>query len=207
MGHLENMLSAEWDSVALTRTPLGLTAQERFERFRFEALSELALRLVGGVIVALSTILWLILPADTGSGQFLSHGLLAAVATATGLAVYAYGTRGFRRQISLDARRGTLALTKININNQSRVARRIDVREIESIFLRRPAAPGLQASLCIRPAGGRHTPILALTGDKAELEKIHLHLCDMVHKGTQAPSVRVSAAKPRVKTALHQVRA
>jgi len=179
MGHRENLYEKEWSTVSLTQTPLGLTARERFERFKLEALSELALRLTGGLTVAASTILWLVLPLDTRGDQSLSHGLLAALCTAVGLALYAYGTRGFRRQLSLDSKRRTLALTKININEQGRVVRTIGLDDITSLYVQRPGTPLVQASLYVRVAGN-DTPILALTGARAELEHVHRHLCDIV---------------------------
>ena len=180
MGQREHIYEGDWSTVTLMRTPMGLTARERSNRFRLEAMSELVLRLTGGLTVAASTMLWLVLPMESGSDQALPHGMLAAICTATGLAVYAYGTRGFRRQMALDAKRGTLALTKINMNNRGRVMRSIDLDDIESLFLRRPSTPMGQASLCVRVAG-HHTPLLALTGVQQELEHIHRHLCDIVH--------------------------
>ncbi|MCZ7676640.1 MAG: hypothetical protein M5U35_13320 [Roseovarius sp.] len=193
MGNRENVYEREWDTISLTRTPLGLTARERFERFRMEAVSEMALRLTGGLMVAASTVLWLVLPEQSERGQFLSHGLLAAICSAVGLAVYAYGTRGFRRQLALDAKRGTLALTKINMNDRGRVMRTIGLDEIDSLFLRRPAAPLMQASLYVRVAG-HHTPLLALTGDRADLEQIHRHLCDIVQDRGARPDFLAAAA-------------
>lgn len=198
--------SREWRTVSLTQTPLGLTAQERFERFRLEAISEMALRLVGGLMVAASTILWLILPAEAEIGRFLSHGVLAALCTGIGLAVYVYGTRGFRRQLALDARRRTLALTKININDQGRVLRTIGIDEVESLFLRRPATPVAPASLCVRMAGN-DTPIVALTGDRAELEHVHRHLCDIVQNGGPRRGFFTSPAQPDAPRRAYPVRA
>lgn len=179
MGRSDNVYDGEWSTVSMTKTALGLTAQERFERFRIEAMSEVVLRLSGGLMVAGSTLLWLILPMDAGAEQMVSHSLLATLFTATGLIVYAYGTRGFRRQLSLDAKRGTLALTKVNINDQGRVVRAIGLDEIESLFLRRPAVRVAQASLYVRVTG-QDTPLLALTGSTRELERIHRQLCDII---------------------------
>jgi len=179
MGRLENIYEGDWSTVSLTATALGLTVRERFERFKVEAMSELVLRLAGGLMVAGSTLLWLVLPLETSAGQIVSHSLLATLFTATGLVVYAYGTRGFRRQLSLDAKRGTLALTKINMNDQGRVVRSIRLNEIESLFLRRPAGRTGFASLYVRVAG-QDSPLLALTGATEELEQIHEDLCEII---------------------------
>ena len=183
MGQSEQVYEDEWSTVSLTTSALGLTARERFERFKLEAMSELVLRLFGGLTVASSTILWLFLPVDAGTDRLVSHSLLASLFTATGLFVYAYGTRGFRRQLSLDAKKGTLSLTKINVNNQGRVVRSIDLDTIESLFRRRPAARNANAALFVR-VHGNETPMLALTGATDELELIHQDLCEIIH-GTE----------------------
>jgi hypothetical protein len=169
----------QWSSVTLLQTPMGLIVREKFERFKLEAMSELVLRLTGGLMVAGSMLLWLVLPMEQATEQMISHGLLAAMCTAIGLIVYAYGTRGFRRQVALDTKLGSLTLTKININHQSRVSRTIQVDKIDSLFLRRPSGrPGF-ASLFVR-VGGSKTPQLALTGETAELELVHQKLCELV---------------------------
>ena len=171
----------DWKTVSLTANALGFAARERFERFRLEALSELVLRLVGGMMVAGATMLWLILPLGQGSEQVISHGLLAGMVTAGGLFVYAFGTRGFRRQISLDAKRKTLMLTKININEQGRVVHSVGLDRIESLFLRRPATPGGHAALCVRLVD-RNVPMIALTGETSELEHVHRDLCQTIRQ-------------------------
>ena len=176
MGRADN-----WNTVSLTSNALGLTARERFERFRLEAISELVLRLAGGLMVAGSTMLWLVLPINGSSDKIVSHGLLAALFTACGLLVYAFGTRGFRRQISLDAKNKILALTKININEHGRVMHNIDLDRIESLFLMRPAARMAHAALHVR-VRGQPTPLLALTGETAELESVHRELCDIFQR-------------------------
>ena len=179
MGRLENIYEGDWSTVSLTATALGLTVRERFERFKVEAMSELVLRLAGGLMVAGSTLLWLVLPLGAGTDQIVSHSLLATLFTATGLVVYAYGTRGFRRQLSLDAKRGTLSLTKINMNDQGRVVRSIRLDEIESLYLRRPSGRAGFAALYVRVAG-QDSPLLALTGATEELERIHEDLCEII---------------------------
>ena len=107
---------ANFGSVTLQQTGMGLIARERLERFKMEAFSELALRLLGGLLVATSTLLWVVLPMGLADGQEVPHAMLAAIFTAVGLGVYAYGSRGFRRQMSLDAKNRVLSLTKINVN-------------------------------------------------------------------------------------------
>lgn len=174
-----NRLETAWRSVSLHQTGMGLIARERLERFKLEAASELALRLTGGLLVALSTLLWVVLPMGLAGDQVVSHATLAAIFTAVGLIVYAYGSRGFRRQLSFDGKNRVLSLTKINVNDQSRVMRRIDINTIESLFLRRSTKRSSFASLLVRVAG-KPTPLVALTGERDELEQVHKILCDLV---------------------------
>ena len=183
MAKTDTTYEGEWNTISFTTTALGLTARERFERFKIEAMSELVLRLAGGLMVAASTMLWLVLPMGSGTEQLVSHSLLAVLFTATGLIVYAYGTRGFRRQLSLDAKKGTLAVTKINMNEQGRMVRTIDLDDIESLFLRRPTTRSGHSSLCVR-VNGHDAPITALTGATTELELIHRDLCDIIQGGS-----------------------
>jgi len=201
MGRHGKMYEGNWETVSLTATPLGLTVRERLERFRIEALSELVLRLAGGLTVVASTLLWLILPTDAGTEQLVSHGLLAGLFTATGLIVYAYGTRGFRRQLSLDAKRGTLALTKLNVNGQGRMVRTIGLDRIESLFLRRPGGRAKTCALFVRVVG-QETPLMALTGATGDLEMIHQDLCEIIHCAEAGPAPeRKAAARARFASA------
>ncbi|MEL7013539.1 MAG: hypothetical protein AAFO72_09685 [Pseudomonadota bacterium] len=179
MGRLNNRTDMQWSSVTMHQSDLGLTASEKLERFKFEAASELVLRLVGGLLVALSTLLWVILPMGLAGDQLASHAMLAAIFTAVGLGVYAYGSRGFRRQLSFDGSRRVLSLTKININQQNRLERTFDFDVIESFYLRRSTKRSGFASLLVRVSGNPN-PILALTGEQSELELIHRALCNLV---------------------------
>lgn len=174
-----SVLGADFGSVTLHQTGMGLIARERLERFKLEAFSELALRLLGGLLVATSTLFWVVLPLGLAEGQAMPYAMLAAIFTAVGLGVYAYGSRGFRRQMSLDGKNRVLSLTKINVNDQTRVARRVNIDEIDSVFLRRSDKHASFASLLVRVAG-KPTPLVALTGEKSELEKVHRVLCDLV---------------------------
>ncbi len=198
MEEVENVYGGEWNSVSFMTTKSGLTAREQSDRFNFEAMTELVLRLAGGLMVAGSTLLWLILPMHASTEQILSHSALSTLFAATGLFVYAYGTRGFRRQMSLDAIKGTLSLTKINMNEKGRVARDIDLDAIESLFLRRPAVRSAPASLYIR-VHESEDPLLALTGNTEELEVIHQDLCEIIQASdTPSPTPRRPRAKKRL---------
>ena len=179
MAQPNNTYMDKWSTVSMMTSADGLTAREDSRRFKIEILTEIVLRLFGGLLVVCAPVLWVVMQSNDVGNTMISGTLLAAIAVATGLVVYAYGTRGFRRQLSLDARNGTLALTKVNINNQGRVVRTLDLDDVESLFLRRPATRGAMAALCVRMSGGQ-TPLLALTGEMDELSNIHADLCEII---------------------------
>jgi len=198
MAFLDKVDGSELRTVSLKSSASGLTARERFERFKLEAMTEVVLRLAGGLMVLASVMLWFLLPFDKGPEQIMSYSALASICAAGGLVVFAYGTRGFRRQLKLDTRDGTLSLTKININEQARVARLIDLEDIESVFLRRPQARGGFATLYVRVKGSS-SPAIGLSGAMDELEQVHRELCDIIRAtaGSQGPAAANFSRAPR----------
>ncbi|GAB4289621.1 MAG: hypothetical protein Kow0058_08970 [Roseovarius sp.] len=212
MVHPSRTYTQDWRTLALTRTPLGLTAEERAEGLTFEAVTELVLRLAGAAMIAASILLWLILPPQAAAPDMLSHGMLFALCAWGGFAVYAYGSRGFRRMVVFDATRGVLTLTKLNVVGQSRITRSMDVGDIESVFLCPPPVPLAPASLRLRLAGSGSC-LLALKGNRSELRKIHRELCDSIRGGGAHPHLvtrqprcptgcRVALAAARARMAL-----
>jgi len=201
MAFVDKTEEAGIGSVELTPTAKGLVAGETAERFRLEALTELVLRGAGISMVAGSVLMWFVLPVDAETGRIASFGATASIMAAVGLGIFAFGTRGFRRQMTLDIDRGTLALTKINIRDQVRVAREIDLGAIESIFLRRPEKLDGVATLLVRVAGAQ-SPAIALTGTTEEVERVHRelsHVMQLAKKGTPTaqPSLRLDESKPQ----------
>lgn len=194
MAHLKRTGRVDWRSVNLRPTSQGLVAGERFERFKVEAITEMALRVVGILMIMASILLWFLLPVDPSTGRLASFGAFASFLAAGGLGVFAYGTRGFRRELTLDMSAGQLKLTKINMHGQARVARDIDLGKIESVFLRRPANAGGLATLLVRVIGNP-APAIALSGTTDEIERVHAELCAVM----QGVSERSAPSKPSLR--------
>lgn len=193
MAYLDRGEMGKWRTVTLNATSAGMTAGEKLDRFKIEAMTEVALRLAGVLMIMTSLLMWFLLPLDVATGRILSHGALASFLAAGGLVVFAYGTRGFRRQFDLDLEKGTLSLTKININEQSRVARLINLGEIESVFLRRPVGRDGLATLLVRVRGAS-SPAIALSGAIDEVEHVHRELCEVIQLATgqtEKPTLRL----------------
>lgn len=200
MAFFDNTGGSDMQSVEMKPTANGLVAGETRERYRNEALTELVLRGAGIAMVAGSLLMWFMLPVDVETGRIATLGGTASMMAAVGLGVFAFGTRGFRRQMTVDIDRGTLALTKINIRDQMRVAREIDLGKIESVFLRRPEKVDGVATLLVRVAGAQ-APAIALTGTTAEVERVHRQLSHVMQQARQdrsapSPSLRIDERKP-----------
>lgn len=180
MKHPDSIAGDNWQSIVAQAAPLRLTAAERYERFKLEAMTEIALRVVGILAVAISLYVVFFEPFASVAGETRSNSILAAIFAATGLVVYAYGTRGFRREFKLDTSKKTLILTKINVRGRSRVSRTVDIDDIESIFARRPANAGDLTLLQIRVVNGS-TPIAVLGGQFEELKALHHEMCGLIN--------------------------
>lgn len=157
----------------------GFVAKERLDRFRAEALTEIALRSVGiiltvGPVFFLVAILTMIgvLPEAT---VLIASGMCSVV----GLLIYAYGSRGFRRQMSLNTHKGQVSVTKINLNGNTRIDHRIDKKDIQSIYVQRPRLEGDIAKLCLR-VKGRNWPVTLITGGLHEVRLLHRVFCDTI---------------------------
>lgn len=195
MAFLDINRGAGGGTIDLQGTAHGLVAGERFERFKIEAMTEMALRIAGIFLIMGSITMWFFLPVDPGTGRLASFGLVASAMAAGGLGVFAYGTRGFRRRMTLDMEAGKLVLTKINMHDQARVCREINLGAIDSVFLRRPAQAGGMATLLVRVTG-REAPAIALSGDTAEVERVHAELCAILKGGSNSrgskPALRLA---------------
>lgn len=200
MAYLDANKKAGCNTIDMSSTGRGLIAGERFERFKIEAMTEMALRIAGIVMIMGSITMWFFLPLNPDTGRLASFGLTASVMAAGGLCVFAYGTRGFRRRMTLDMDAGKLILTKINMHDQARVSREITLGTIDSVFLRRPMQPGGVATLLVRVAG-TDAPAVALTGDIHEVEEVHAELCALLNKDMTTsdtkPSLRLAGPRRR----------
>jgi hypothetical protein len=157
----------------------GFVAKERLERFRAEAFTEIALRSVG-IILTVGPVFFLV-AILTMLGVLPEAPVLiaSAMCSVVGLLIYAYGSRGFRRQMSLDTHRGQVSVTKINLNGNTRIDYRIDKKDIQSIYVQRPRIDGDSAKLCLR-VKGRNWPVILISGGLHEVRLLHRVFCDTI---------------------------
>ena len=166
-------------SYSFSPTKGGFVAKERLERFRAEAFTEIALRSVG-IILTVGPVFFLVaMISMTGVLPEASALIASAMSSVVGLLIYAYGSRGFRRQMSLDTHDGQVSVTKINLNGNTRIDYRIDKNDIQSIYVQRPGSDRDTARLCLR-VKGRNWPVVLISGGVHEVRLLHRVFCDTI---------------------------
>ncbi|SLN63532.1 hypothetical protein ROA7450_03329 [Roseovarius albus] len=158
---------------------LGVTARERPERFRLEAITEVVLRLAGVLLIVGAIMVQALLPDNATEQMVTSSRFLSLASVAVGLFIFAYGTRGFRHQLRLNIVQRTLELTRININDQGRISRTINIDDIESFYIVRPKVPNGVAKLYVRTQASG-TPFFAIGGQLDEIERLHQEMCSSI---------------------------
>lgn len=186
--NVKRVMCVTEQSVSIRATANGIAAGERFERYKFEAFTEVVLRAAGILMVMGAFSIWFLAPSIGIGG----YSYLISLAAAIGLVVFAFGTRGFQRQVEVDMEKGTLSLTKININGQARITRNIDLGAIQSVFLQKPTDADGDATLLVRVSGS-NSPAIALSGELREVERVHEELCNIMRlpDRKKKPSVRL----------------
>lgn len=186
MNHSDQLGRVPWHSLSLQNKGDGLIAGEKFERFKLEAVTELLLRVVGILMVCASIFMCVILPIHAGSQVLAVYSLTAACLAAGGLCVFTYGTRGFRRQVTLDLEAGELRLAKLNMHNQTRISRAVRFSDVNALFVERPSIPGGQAKLKLAVEGMK-MHLIALSGETRDIEMVHSQLTSAFHCNSEAP--------------------
>ena len=144
--------------------------------------------------------------------QMMKNKLYVAINTiglVVGLAIYLFGSRGFRRVVRLDLKAQELTLARLNSKDQCMVGRKLAVRDIESLVVKRGVGMGAPAFLEIRMKRGRGA-IAALSAPQADLELAHLRLCRDIRASLDAapkrvprhPTREIRATTPRPKAKL-----
>ncbi|OSQ42933.1 hypothetical protein [Marivita geojedonensis] len=138
--------------------------------------TELALCLVGVLALMCGTLLiWF-------SFQPLTISLVAdplwsgASLIAVGLGLYAYGTRGFNRQVIINLSRRTAQFGRVNSSGSRRINRTVPFEEIKSLYVQKSSDKAGSASLMMR-VGNRSEPYCVLTGRDDQLRELHGQIC------------------------------
>lgn len=95
---------------------------------------------------------------------------------AFGLGLYAFGTRGSRRQFALNIQERSVAFGRINSKGTCRINTSIPLTEISSLYVQSTADGTGLAALMLR-ADRRAAPRCLLTGPEIQVRDLHGQIC------------------------------
>ncbi|MCP3969065.1 MAG: hypothetical protein GY717_01835 [Rhodobacteraceae bacterium] len=181
----------EWRSLKAETDNSGYSVFESECRFRHERFAEHTLRLTGVFLILAASLQWF-RPAALISGSAVQTSLgLTALFGATGLALYFFASRGFRRMIRVDLGDRRIRTARVDSRNRTRPTRQFALGEIESVYIKRGDTAHAPARLELRLRGGNEC-VPVLTGDRAELEELHALLCRDVRHAMDCSLRRVN---------------
>ncbi len=124
------------------------------------------------------------------NGSMVSGGVLIA----SGLVLYAFGTRGFRRQLIVDTDRREVEFGRVNSNDNCRIATTFSFDQIESIFVKKASDAMGNTGLMLR-VRGHNTPIMLLAGEEADLRGMHETICTLIKPSRLPETPKPAKAK------------
>ena len=175
-----------WNSVCISNMPLGYEISETPDRFAAEHMTEIVIRSVG-IALLVAAYGQLLLPLPMMTKAFLLVAFLS-----TGFGLYAFATRGFRKSVKINLATRELRAAKLNTSGATRIAVLVPFADIESIYVRRPAGRGGQATLELRKKGIPSSTCL-LRGREGEIASLHQRLCRDIRMAAQPLRTRKAA--------------
>jgi len=194
----------DWRSLSLSDFAAGYAVNEAASRFSQERLAEHALRLAGVFTMLAGIIHWFLPKVTLGGSSVQMRLLLTVLFVATGVTLYAFASRGFRRMLHIDLGQRQVTAARMNSSNQSRRRRDFPMQDVTSIYVRRSGTRQGQATLNIR-LKSQSRDIELLAGEQAEVETLHERLCQDLQTAMDCgpkrvrPGARARAGKPSIR--------
>lgn len=188
----ETVNGPEWRRVSMGSVPAGATALDLSGPRKTERVTMRALRMAGIALIAGAILVWFLIDPQTSANATLPAGSLGSLMVIAGLAVFAFGTRGLRRQV-VNMNSGTLCLSKVNMQDRPHGPQEIKLADIERVFLHPADTPGGDCTLLIQLAD-TSAPVVGLSGDTREIESLHRQLCAVMqsaHGMAKPPNLRL----------------
>ncbi|WP_101068740.1 hypothetical protein [Roseovarius salinarum] len=158
--------------------------------FQREVWIETIVRSAGMLMVLGALAPWLL----SLEGTMHSKVMFSLLAVATGLFLFAFATRGFRRELEVNFAEQMIRLRSLNSYGRSRISKDFHLVEVQSMFVRRPSTPGELAALHLR-VRGVPTSLCALRGETPEIEGLHRRLCQDLRRLTENARAEVYREK------------
>ncbi len=186
-----NTRPSSWTTISVRTSGDGYSVYEAEERFWRERIAENVLRLSGVFLILAGYLQWFI-PSNAYQGDaVLAKMALSVLFMGTGIALYLFASRGFRKVLRVDLDNRRIAMARVNTKNRSLVKRHMPMAEVESLFVKRAGDRHELATLTLRPKGSGECHAV-LKGAQDELEELHGMLCADVHKALEPSPRRVT---------------
>ncbi len=168
--------TALWRTISAIETGQGYSVYEAPDRFWRERMAEAVLRVAGVSLIFASSAPWFVPDAMLRGDPVLARTALAVVFTLTGIALYFFASRGFRKEVRFDADARQIGLCRLNANDRCLVSRQVPLDRIESLIVARATAGRPLAALNLRQKGSPHS-ICIMRGAQSEIGELHRQLC------------------------------
>lgn len=185
-------------ALSVAESTVGYTVTEADQRFLQERVAENILRLFGAFLLMASYMQWFQPDAFLPDVPLPLPLLTTAMCVATGVALYFFASRGFRRMLAVDMGARRLSVARVNSKGRSVIRHTVPMQQIESLFIQRGSAGKPQATLNIRVKGAPGA-IALLSGEQDQLEALHSRLCDDMRTALECAPKRVKRVRPPVK--------
>ena len=151
------------------------------------------MRLVGIFSILLGIAQWFL--PNTATADLL-HGrwILLLLFIGTGVALYFFAHRGFRRELLVDLSKRSVAMARVNSSGRSLVRQIFKMDDVESVFVQRSSDRDINV-LCFRMRG-RNLPIAVAQGTRGDVESLHKWLCRVIGNGIVYHPRRVQSNQP-----------
>lgn len=137
-------------------------------------LVEGGLRFSGLCLLISAFALWLV-PGAADPTLFELRGAASAFAALSGVGVYFWADRGFRRGLVADPAAREFRLVRLNARGEPRVLARHKMDEVESAFVLRAREPGQPSHLFFR-LRGNDLPHWTISGRADELDEVNAQI-------------------------------
>ncbi len=186
MPDYEILRKASWRTISTAPTAQGYAVFEAADRFWRERMAEAVLRVTGICLILAGYVQWF-LPGLIDTGHAVVTGaVLAALFIGTGIALYLFAARGFRRELHFEIAERRLSFGRLNTKDRCMISRQIPLDCIETMIVSRPDADHPLAGLMIRPKGAFQS-FCVMRGARSEIEELHRQLCRDIQIANSVP--------------------
>ncbi|MDJ0627247.1 MAG: hypothetical protein QNJ44_03215 [Rhodobacter sp.] len=182
-------------SIAALENSGGYTIAEAEERFWRERAVETVLRLTAVVLILAGYLQWFLPHAMLFGNPVVVQSVLTAMCVGTGVTLYFFASRGFRRALRVDIDGQQIGTARLNTKGRSLTARAVPMRRIESLFINRPTKDQPLAELRAR-VSDESGSLSLMRGSAADIETLHRRLCLDIRLTLATATIQPSRVKP-----------